>query len=82
MSADDMQKPLNAALVVETVDDLLSRAYVMELEAVERYEEFAAQLELHGNLDVATVFRKLASAERKHANAMARDLAARGIVPA
>jgi rubrerythrin len=54
----------------------------MELEAMERYEEFAVQLELHSNLDVAGLFRKLAGAERKHAEAMARDLAERGIAVA
>jgi rubrerythrin len=60
-------------------DDLLARAHAMELEAVDRYEEFAAQMELHGNLDVAGLFRKLADIERKHADAMASDLAKRGI---
>ncbi len=67
---------------VAGVDDLLQRAYAMELEAMERYEEFAAQLEVHGNLEVAGLFRKLAGAERKHAEAMARDLAARGVAAA
>ncbi len=46
---------------------------------MERYDEFAAQMEMHNNLDVAAVFRKLAGAERKHAEAMARDLAERGV---
>ncbi len=67
---------------IATVDDLLARAYAMELEAMERYEEFAAQLELHSNRDVAGLFRKLAGAERKHAEEMARSLAARGIAVA
>jgi rubrerythrin len=62
-----------------SADDLLTRAHAMELEAVDRYEEFVAQMELHGNLDVAALFRKLADIERKHADVMANDLTKRGI---
>jgi rubrerythrin len=65
--------------VIATSEDLLARAYAMEVEAMERYDEFAAQMEMHNNLDVAAVFRKLAGAERKHAETMARDLAKRGV---
>jgi rubrerythrin len=65
--------------VIATTEDLLARAHAMEVEAMERYDEFAAQMEMHNNLDVAAVFRRLAGAERKHAEAMARDLAERGI---
>jgi rubrerythrin len=79
MTAADKGNPGADAPAVATVGDLLARAYAMEVEAKERYEEFAAQLELHGNLDVAGMFRKLAGAERKHAEALARDLAERGI---
>lgn len=78
MTAADTGEPGTNAPAIATVDGLLSRAYAMELEAMERYEEFAAQLEVHGNLEVAGLFRKLAGAERKHAEALARDLAERG----
>jgi rubrerythrin len=79
MSAGD---PATDPASIATVDDLLARAYAMELEAMERYREFAAQLELHGNLEVAGLFRNLVRAERKHAEAMARDLAERGVAVA
>ncbi len=64
---------------VGTVADLLSRAHAMEVEAAERYDEFAAQMELHSNLEVAALFRKLAGIERKHADSLAADLRARGL---
>ncbi|MGO8916897.1 MAG: ferritin-like domain-containing protein [Stellaceae bacterium] len=78
MTAADTGEPGTDAPAIATVDDFLARAYAMELEAMERYEEFAAQLEVHGNLEVAGLFRKLAGAERKHAEALARDVAERG----
>ena len=64
---------------VISADDLRARVHAMELEAVYHYEELAAQMELHGNLDVAALFRKLADNERKHADAMVSDLTKRGI---
>jgi rubrerythrin len=66
---------------VKTAGDLLVRALEMEIEAAERYEEFAAQMELHSNLEVAALFRKLAGIERIHANTLAGHLAKRGIAP-
>lgn len=82
MTAADAGDPGTDGPAIAAVDDFLARAYAMEVEAMERYEEFAAQLELHGNLEVAGLFRKLAGAERKHAAAMARDLAERGVAVA
>jgi rubrerythrin len=64
---------------VATVGDLLLRAHAMEVEAAERYDEFAGQMELHNNPEVEALFRKLAGIERKHADSLAADLAARGI---
>jgi rubrerythrin len=64
---------------IESVDDLLVRAYAMEVEAADRYEEFAAQMELHNNREVESLFRDLAKIERKHAVALAADLASRGV---
>ncbi len=64
---------------VGTLADLLSRAHAMEVEAAERYDEFAAQMELHSNREVAALFRKLAGIERKHADSLASDLRARGL---
>jgi len=47
--------------------DFMARAYAMELEAQERYQQFAEQLETHNNTEVAQVFRKLAEIEGRHA---------------
>jgi rubrerythrin len=64
---------------IASTDDLLACAHAMEVEAAERYEEFAAQMELHGNLEIAALFGKLGAIERKHAQALAGDLERRGI---
>lgn len=45
----------------------MSRAYAIEVEAVERYAQFADQLAEHNNSEVAAVFRKLAEIEGLHA---------------
>jgi len=61
--------------------ELLAQARVMEAEAAERYGELADQLELHGNVEVAALFRRLASIERRHADTIAHDLQRHGIAP-
>lgn len=45
----------------------MSRAYTIELEATERYAQFAEQLETHNNHDVAALFRRLSEIEALHA---------------
>ena len=45
----------------------MERAYRMELEASERYAQFAEQLETHNNREVAELFRKLSGIEALHA---------------
>lgn len=47
--------------------DFMARAYTIELEATERYAQFAEQLETHNNRAVAQLFRKLAEIEALHA---------------
>ena len=47
--------------------DFMARAYTMELEAIERYAQFAEQLDSHNNRDVAQLFRKLSQVEALHA---------------
>jgi rubrerythrin len=47
--------------------DFMARAYTMELEATERYAQFAESLETHNNREVAQLFRKLAEIEALHA---------------
>ena len=47
--------------------DFMAQAYTMETEASQRYTEFAEQMEVHNNLEVAQLFRKLAAIEGLHA---------------
>ncbi|MDE2228710.1 MAG: ferritin family protein [Alphaproteobacteria bacterium] len=47
----------------------------MEVEAAERYDEFAAWMEVHNNRDIAGLFRELSGIGRRHAETMATDLA-------
>lgn len=48
--------------------DFMKQAYAMELEASTRYAEFADEMEVANNREVAELFRKLAGIERLHAN--------------
>ncbi len=50
----------------QTVDEFMAYAYGMEAEATERYGEFADQMEVHNNPEVAELFSKLARVEAKH----------------
>jgi rubrerythrin len=54
--------------------DFMARAYTMELEATERYTQFAEQLETHNNPEVAQLFRKLASIETLHAKRILEEM--------
>ena len=47
--------------------DFMAQAYTMEIEASQRYSEFAEQMEVHNNQEVAQLFRKLAAIEGLHA---------------
>jgi len=47
--------------------EFMKRAYAMELEASTRYAEFADQMEVANNREVAELFRKLAGIEKLHA---------------
>ena len=47
--------------------DFMAQAYTMELEATERYAQFAEQLDTHNNREVAEMFRKLSKIEALHA---------------
>jgi rubrerythrin len=49
-----------------TVADFLAQAYAIEAEAAERYRDFAEQMEVHNNTEVAELFRKLERIEQKH----------------
>ncbi len=53
--------------VILTKNELLVHAYQMELEAQERYTYLADLMEVHNNMDLVTLFRKLAWIEGNHA---------------
>lgn len=54
--------------------DFMAQAYAMELDAAERYAEFADQMEVHNNPDVASLFRKLAEIEGLHARQILEEM--------
>jgi len=54
--------------------DFMARAYAMELEATERYAQFAEQLDTHNNREVAQLFRKLAEVEALHAKRILAEM--------
>jgi rubrerythrin len=49
-----------------TLGELMSQALVMEMEAAQRYTDFADAMDVHNNREVAALFRKMADIERKH----------------
>jgi rubrerythrin len=57
---DPAAMPPNVAAFFRTV-------YLLEREASERYAELADQMEVHNNREVASLFRKLAEIESRHA---------------
>jgi len=52
----------------------MARAYAMELEAAERYAQFAEQLDTHNNREVAQMFSKLAHIESLHAKRILEEM--------
>jgi rubrerythrin len=46
----------------------------MELEAAQRYTEFADSMEIHNNREVAEMFRKMAKIEGKHAEQIMAEM--------
>ena len=54
--------------------EFMARAYTMELEATERYAQFAESLETHNNREVAQMFRKLAEIEALHAKRILEEM--------
>jgi len=61
-------------MAVSNLEDFMARAYAMELEAHERYTQFAEQLDTHNNRDVAQMFRKLAQIEALHAKRIVEQM--------
>lgn len=52
---------------IETVEELLAHAYMIEVDATDRYLMLADQMDVHNNPELAQLFRKLASHEQHHA---------------
>ena len=51
---------------IDSVEILLAHSLAIEREASERYTELAEQMDVHHNLEVAELFRRLAAIEAKH----------------
>ena len=69
MTAVKKKKKPNAAH-----GEFMARAYVMEVDASERYADFADQMEVHNNLEVAQLFRKLSRIEGLHAKRILQEM--------
>jgi rubrerythrin len=69
-----MPKPAENPAEEEAYADFMSRAYTMELEAIERYAQFADALETHNNREVAELFRKLSEIESLHAKRILAEM--------
>ena len=54
--------------------DFMAQAIAMEQEAAQRYDEFADAMEMHNNLEVAAMFRKLAGIESRHADELLAEM--------
>lgn len=57
----------NDAIIIDTVEEFLVHALELEEASQEHYEELADTMEVHNNLEVAELFRKLANYSRLHA---------------
>jgi len=62
------------AAAIASIDELMAYAYALELEASERYAEFADAMEQHNNREVAELFRKLARIEHRHAEQVLEEM--------
>ncbi len=64
-------KPLTAP---RTLEEFMAKAYEMELEATQRYAEFADAMETHNNREVADLFRKMSVIEGRHATQIMAEM--------
>lgn len=67
MNARKMKAP-------RTLEEFMVKAYEMEIEASERYADFADAMETHNNREVADLFRKMAGIEGKHATQIMAEM--------
>ena len=68
------RKTRQPAAGIGTIDELMAYAYALELEASERYADFADAMETHNNREVAELFRKLARIESRHAEQVLEEM--------
>jgi rubrerythrin len=62
-------RPAATAVVApRTLVEFMAQAWEMEIEAAQRYTDFADAMEMHNNLEVARMFRTMANYEAKHAD--------------
>jgi rubrerythrin len=59
---------------ISSIEELMAYAYALELEASERYADFADAMEIHNNREVAELFRKLARIETRHAEQVLEEM--------
>jgi len=57
-----------------TLNELMTEALVMEIEAAQRYLEFAGLMEARANIPVAVLFRKMAATEGRHAEQIMHEM--------
>ncbi len=57
-----------AVVAPRTLTDFMAQAWEMEIEAAQRYSDFADAMEMHNNREVAAMFRTMANYETKHAD--------------
>jgi rubrerythrin len=65
---------VNTPTTPRTLDELMAQALAMEREAVARYTELAEMMEVHNNLEVAELFRKMALYESRHVEQILADM--------
>ena len=65
---------MNPERVPATLHDFMRQALQMELDAASRYAEFADAMETHNNREVASLFRKMAEIEGKHAEQIMSEM--------
>jgi len=74
MKARKKAKKKAAPRAKSAYTDFMVQAYIMECDARDRYAEFADQMEVHNNAQVAQLFRKLARVEGLHAQKIMKKM--------
>jgi rubrerythrin len=64
---------------IANLGELLAYAHAIEVDAIDRYNLLADQMEVHNNLELATLFRELAGHEEKHAAEILAQAGAAGL---